>query len=76
MDSDFDDEDEDEADPYEGKFGFYLEDMSRITPLVAAIRRMITRDDLTPRQISELGVFLYAVERLPMVTKGYPWRSC
>jgi hypothetical protein len=70
MDSDFDDDDEEEEDPYEGKYGFFLEDMSMVIPLAATIRGLLAREDLTPRQISELGVFLYAVERLPMVTEG------
>ncbi len=69
MDSNFND-DEEEEDPYEGKYGFFMEDMSLVEALATALRGLLTRDDLTPRQITELGVFLYAVERLPMITEG------
>ena len=67
--ADIDDDDE-EADPYEGKYGFFIEDMMLVGSLTSTVRRLLSRPELTPRQITQLGVFLYAVERLPMVTEG------
>lgn len=65
-----DEDDAGDVDPYEGKYGFYLEDQHMLEGLAPTVRTLLSRPSLEPQQIAELAAFLYAVERLPMVTEG------
>ena len=49
---------------------FQSEDFYPVGKLVSAIRRLMTRPDLSAETMGELKVFLSAMERLPLVTPG------
>lgn len=62
-------EDEDE-DSDNDCYGFYSEDSYPVGQLVGAIRRLMKRPELPPESLEQLRVFLFAMERLPLVTPG------
>jgi hypothetical protein len=63
-----DDEDEDGYDP--NCYAFHSEDSYPVGLLIAAIRRLTNRSDLTAETAANLKVFLFAMERLPLMTPG------
>lgn len=63
-------EKEDEAITYDGRYGFYMEDKLVVTTLIQAVRVVLKRDELLPQEIAQMAAFLYALERLPQVTEG------
>lgn len=65
---DEEDEDADDSDP--NCYAFYSEDSYPVGILIAAIRRLMARPDLPGESIDDLKVFLFAMERLPLVTPG------
>jgi|GEM_PF-2445999 len=60
-------EDEDSADDC---YGFYSEDSYPVGQLIDAIRDVMDRPELSPETLELLRVFLFAMERLPLVTPG------
>jgi hypothetical protein len=62
-------EDEDDA-PDDGCYGFYSEDSYPVGQLIDAIRNVMDRPELSPETLEQLRVFLFAMERLPLVTPG------
>lgn len=65
-----DEEDEDAADSDPNCYAFYSEDSYPVGQLVSAIRRLMARTDLPAETTENLKVFLFAMERLPLVTPG------
>lgn len=65
---DEEDEDADDSDP--NCYAFYSEDSYPVGILIAAIRRLMARPDLPGESIDDLKLFLFAMERLPLVTPG------
>ena len=63
-----DEQDEDGCDP--NCYAFHSEDSYPVGQLIAAIRRLMNRADLTAETAGKLQVFLFAMERLPLVTPG------
>lgn len=65
-------EDEDEAEESHDTncYAFYAEDSYPVGQLVGAIRRVMKRPELSTEDLAQLRVFLFAVERLPLVTPG------
>ncbi len=60
---------EDEADDYDPNcYAFYCEDSYPIGQLIAAIRSLEKRTELTAETLDSLKVFLFAMARLPLVT--------
>ncbi|MEI6673720.1 MAG: hypothetical protein WCO57_00935 [Verrucomicrobiota bacterium] len=51
-------------------YGFYCEDSYPVGQLIGAIRGIQKRKKLTAETIEQLRVFLFAMERLPLVTPG------
>lgn len=49
---------------------FLMEHSEIVERLVSSVRSMLERPELSPRQISQLGVFLFGLERLPYPTPG------
>lgn len=64
------DEDEDEESHDPNCYAFYAEDSYPVGQLVGAIRRVMHRPELSTEDIARLRVFLFAMERLPLVTPG------
>jgi hypothetical protein len=62
------DQDEDGYDP--NCYAFHSEDSYPVGQLTAAIRRLAKRPDLPAETAEKLKVFLFAMERLPLVTPG------
>ena len=60
--------DEDGYDP--NCYAFYSEDSYPVRILIAAIRRLMARPRLPAETTENLKVFLFAMERLPLVTPG------
>lgn len=52
-------------------FEFKSEDHFSVSQLILAIRLLLNRPDISPREISEIGAFLFAMERLPLITRGF-----
>jgi hypothetical protein len=67
-DDDETDEDEDSYDP--NCYAFCSEDSYPIGKLVSAIRCLTDRSDLPAETAEKLKVFLFVMERLPLVTPG------
>lgn len=67
---DLDSSEAEEFDTYEGKYGLFVEDEMAVDTLIRAVRVILTREDVTPHQISQLAAFLFALKRLPLVTEG------
>lgn len=69
-----DGEDEDEEtddDSYDPNcYAFYSEDSYPVSILIAAIRRLMARPSLPTVTTGNLKVFLFAMQRLPLVTPG------
>lgn len=70
-------EDDDDKNEYEDAevsdpncYAFYTEDSYPVSLLIAAIRRLMARPELTAEITGDLKVFLFAMERLPLVTPG------
>ncbi len=63
-------DDDDESDADDGCYGFYSEDSYPIGQLIRAIRDLMDRPELSPETLEELRVFLFVMERLPLVTPG------
>ena len=61
---------EEEEDTDGGCYGFYSEDSYPVGQLVDAIRDIMERPELLPKTLEQLRVFLFAMERLPLVTPG------
>ncbi len=59
-----------EPEPDEDCYGFHSEDSYPIGQLVDAIRDLMERPDLPPETLEQIRVFLFAMERLPLVTPG------
>jgi hypothetical protein len=60
---------EDEADDYDPNcYAFYCEDSYPIGQLIAAIRSLAKRPELTAETLDSLKVFLFAMQRLPLIT--------
>jgi hypothetical protein len=75
--SSYDEEDDDDGDDDEKEseydpncYAFYSEDSYPIGLLIAAIRRLMARPDLPAETAENLKVFMFAMERLPLVTPG------
>jgi hypothetical protein len=51
-------------------YAFNAEDSYPVGQLVGAIRRVMKRPELSPEESAQLRVFLFAMERLPLVTPG------
>lgn len=67
-DEDDDDEDADDSDP--NCYAFYSEDSYPVGTLIKAIRGLMDRPDITDETTDNLKVFLFAMQRLPLVTPG------
>lgn len=67
-DAEDDDPDEDSSDPE--CYAFYSEDSYPIGQLVDTIRGLSERPDLPTETAGNLKVFLFAMERLPLITPG------
>jgi hypothetical protein len=64
-------DEEDEDDAYDPDcYAFQSEDSYPIGQLIAAMRRLANRPDLPADTAANLKVFLFAMERLPLVTPG------
>jgi len=63
-------DDEEESDANDDCYGFYSEDSYPVGLLIDAIRDVMDRPELSPEALGELRVFLFAMERLPLVTPG------
>jgi hypothetical protein len=62
------------TDPYEDNatpLCFLSEDRRLVTELMAIMRLLPQRKDVSPETISKLGVILAALERLPSTTLGF-----
>ena len=69
--SEHDDISEDEEpNTDDGCYGFFAEDSYPAGQLVDAIRDIMERPELSPETLEQLRVFLFAMERLPLVTPG------
>ncbi len=65
------DEQDDDQDNYDPNcYAFHSEDSYPVGQLIAAIRRLAKRPDLAAETAENLKVFLFAMERLPLVTPG------
>lgn len=51
-------------------YAFYSEDSYPVGQLIDAIRDVMDRPELSPETLEQLRVFLFAMERLPLVTPG------
>jgi hypothetical protein len=70
-DEDEDEADEDEEDGYDPNcYAFHSEDSWPIKKLTASIRRLMARPEMPVKTAEKLKVFLFAMERLPLVTPG------
>jgi hypothetical protein len=69
MNDDSDDEMEDLSDE-DGLLAFLMEDAPIIESLVSSVRSLLQRPELDPQTISEIGIFLFGLERLPAPTPG------
>jgi hypothetical protein len=68
VESDTTDEDED-IDNYDPNcYAFYCEDSYPIGQLITAIRSLAKRTELTAETLDSLKVFLFAMQRLPLIT--------
>lgn len=67
-DEEEDDQDEDTCDP--NCYAFHSEDSYPIGQLTDTIRSLSERPDLPTKTAGNLKVFLFAMERLPLVTSG------
>jgi hypothetical protein len=67
---DEDDEGSEAEDTDPNCYAFYAEDSYPVGQLVGAIRRVMKRPELSTEDIAQLHVFLFAMERLPLVTPG------
>lgn len=65
-----DEEDEDDETYDPNCYAFYSEDSYPVGLLIAAIRRLMARPDLPADTVADLKVFLFAMQRLPLVTPG------
>lgn len=66
-----DDETDDEEDDYDPNcYAFCSEDSYPIGKLISAIRQLTIRTELPAETADKLKVFLFAMERLPLVTPG------
>jgi len=61
---------EDDEDPVKDCYAFYIEDSYPVSQLVDAIRDIMERPELSTETLEQLRVFLFAMERLPLVTPG------
>jgi hypothetical protein len=61
-------EDDEEHGSDKDCYGFYSEDSYPVGLLVDAIRDVMDRPELSPETLEQLRVFLFAMERLPLVT--------
>ena len=68
MQEELDDDHDVEAE--EELFGFLIEDQQVVEQLIVVVRSLLQRPGLSPQSIAEIGVFLFALERLPMPTPG------
>jgi len=66
--SEEDDEDDDEEGIDKDCYAFYTEDSYPVGQLVDAIRDIMERPELSTETLEQLRVFLFAMERLPLVT--------
>ena len=57
-------------DSDDGCYGFYSEDSYPVGQLVDVIRDIMERPELSTEAVAQLRVFLFAMERLPLVTPG------
>jgi hypothetical protein len=62
------DDDEDGCDP--NCYAFNCEDSYPVGQLIDAVRDMLERPELSTETVKQLCVFLFAMERLPLVTPG------
>jgi hypothetical protein len=72
---DFNEEDEEDEEGEEGDhdphcYAFYSEDSYPVGTLIKAIRGLMDRPKLPKESIGNLKVFLFAMQRLPLVTPG------
>lgn len=65
-----DDEDDDEEGYDPNCYAFHSEDSYPVGNLISAIRHITNRPDLPADTAENLKVFLFAMERLPLVTPG------
>ena len=63
-------EDDDDEDTDKDCYGFHSEDSYAVGHLVRAIRGLQKRENLSAETAAQLRVFLFAMERLPLVTPG------
>lgn len=62
--------DPDDEDSAEDCYGFHTEDSYPVGQLIDAIRDLMERPELSAETLEQLRVFLFAMERLPLVTPG------
>ncbi len=65
------DDDGEEEDPNADCYGFYCEDSYPIGQLIDAISMLMERPGQSPEALEQLRAFLFAMERLPMMTPGF-----
>jgi len=66
-----DEDQDDDADRYDPNcYAFHCEDSYPIGQLIATIRKLASRADLTTENATGLKVFLFVMQRLPLVTHG------
>ncbi|MEI7912780.1 MAG: hypothetical protein WCK77_24395 [Verrucomicrobiota bacterium] len=63
-------EDDDDEDTDKDCYGFHSEDSYPVGQLVSAIRGLQKSENLSAESVAQLRVFLFAMERLPLVTPG------
>jgi hypothetical protein len=51
-------------------FSFLIEHQQVVSRLIESVRSLLQRPELSPQIISEIGVFLFGLERLPTPTPG------
>jgi hypothetical protein len=61
---------DEDAEKGEDLFSFLIEDQHVVAQLIAAVRSLLQRPELSPQTIAGIGVFLFALERLPIPTPG------
>jgi hypothetical protein len=64
------DPEDDFSEDNEDLLGFLMEDCPIIENLTAAVRSLLQRPELSPQTISQIGIFLFGLERLPLATPG------
>lgn len=64
-------DDDQDMEEDEERFGFLIEDQQVVERLVDAARSLLQRPGLSPQNIAGLGPVIFALERLPLPTRGF-----